>query len=138
MEKILFITSDDSIDWAFKHEIELLEKDYECHVVSSLSAAQKIVQEGVDTVVMYPFYIKWANYNISAREDLRCFAGYYFWKQELAEKKIPTIVVDFHMQINDFMEAIMKMEWKEDHHVVFFSHDGRWKTAAALVELIKD
>lgn len=138
MKKILFITSDDSVSWAFKNEIELLENNYECHVVSSLFDAQKIAQEGVDKVVMYPFYITWANYAINSHEDLLCFAGYYFWKQELADKKIPTIVVDFQMQIDLYMEAIMKMEWKEDSHVVFFSHNCRWKNTEELVELIKD
>ncbi|MEI7616874.1 MAG: hypothetical protein WCJ54_09205 [Actinomycetota bacterium] len=140
MKKILFITSDNSAGWAFQNEIEILGKRYQCYIVSSLSKAFTILQQGVNKVVMYPFYIAWHNYEIkshSSNEDLRNLAGYYFWKQELEAKKIPTIVVDLEMQVREYMEEIEKKDWKNNPDVTFFYHDGRYKNSQKLAELIK-
>jgi hypothetical protein len=134
-KKILFITSN-SMSKAFKNEIELLEKNYECHVVSSLYKAQKIVQSGIYKVVIYPFYIALLNYEIPVCTS-ECFAGYYFWKQELAQKGIPTIVVNFHVQPDFFIKEIIGTGWKENLNVTFFDYNGKWQNVEELVELIK-
>jgi len=136
-KKILFIASTDTIGWAFNNEIELLGDAYECHKVSSLIEAQKIVESGVDKVVIYPFCI--ARYDNIDPEGLHplIFAGYCFWKQKLTDKKIPTIVVDFHIQHYTFIEEIIKIGWRPSPNVRFFSHDTKWATIEKLVELIK-
>jgi len=136
-KKILFITSTDTIGWAFDDEIELLGNDYECHKVSSLIEAQKIVQSGIDKVVIYPFYIaRYDDIDLGDRHP-RIFAGYCFWEQKLADKKIPTIVVDLHVQPSTFLEEIIKIGWKKSPNVFFFSHDNTWENKEKLVELIK-
>jgi hypothetical protein len=118
--KILFITATKTEWWAFKDEIEILSKEHKCYLTSSLSEAYKILQNGIDKVVIYPFSIGYADYTINMSKDPQTFAGYYFWKQELAIKGIPTIVVDFEIQLASFMNKIIWTDWEDAPKVTFF------------------
>jgi hypothetical protein len=118
--EILFITATKTEWWAFKDEIEILSTEHKCYLTSSLSEAHKILQNGIDKVVIYPFNIGYADYTINMDKDPQTFAGYYFWEQELAIKQIPTIVVDFEIQLSSFMDKIIEVDWESGLKVTFF------------------
>ncbi len=138
MEKILIITSNDT-SHLFKDFIKALGEYYVSYIVSSLGQAQNIVETGVDKVVMYPFYINIHGYPIAAEKDLRKFAGYYFWKKEIASKNIPTIVVDLRTLDDDqySIQDIMNEDWKQHPQVTFLERIEGFVDWDKLVELIK-
>ena len=144
-KKILFITEFQTTWWAFMNEIFYLkEQGFTCTITDSLEEAKKIVDAGVDKVVMFPMFISWLNYEINDdtidEDTMKFFTGYFFWKQELEEKKIPTIIVniyDTYSYVTEAMTNLTKKDWKENPNVTFFEtiFDPRENTLK-LVELI--
>jgi len=136
MKKILFITCKDTIQSDFRNEIRILGSNYNCIVTSALTEAHTIVNLGVDRVIMYPFYITHKGYKLSSDKNPIIFAAYWFWKQEVAEKGISTIVIDFQMQPAAFMREVKRKDWETDPNVKFFEHNNKLDTARELVKLI--
>ncbi len=139
MKTILFITSDSTYK-AFDYVIEELGEEYKCFVVDSLAKALKVLEAGIDQVVMYPFYIKYYGYNLNlgTTQDTRVFAGYCFWKQELAEKAIRTIVINSQkLQVSSLMSEIEKTGWDKEANVIFFDYNKGYQSSLELANLIK-
>ncbi len=139
MKTVLFITSDSTFK-SFDYVIESLGKEYKCIVVDSLTKALKILETGVDQVVMYPFYIKYYGYNLNldTNQDTRVFAGYRFWRQELYQKGTPTIVVNLkNLQVAYLMSEIRKIAWDKEANVIFFDHNKGYQSSIELANLIK-
>jgi hypothetical protein len=134
--KILFITSYSTYR-AFKHTIEALGEGYQCLVVDSLAKALKLLESGVDKIVMYPFYIKYYDYNLNTNQDARVFAGYRLWKQELANKNIPIVVVNLNLQDARIMPELMQTNWESEANVAFFDHNEGYTSSVALAEFIR-
>lgn len=149
MKKILFITEATTRWWAFMNEIDALKKlGIECHLTDSIDQAKKILDTGVDKVVIFPFAISYPCYEFDPQvvgdKDLKYFAGYCFWKQEIFPKNIPTIIVNIYPPDYDYvaeaMEMMKQQDWKTDTNVTFFgsscSDDGGRHNEKKLVELI--
>jgi hypothetical protein len=136
MKTILFITSDSTYR-SFNYVIEELGEEYKCFVVDSLTKALKVLEGGVDQVVMYPFYIKYYDYYLNTNQDPRLFAGYQFWKQELANKNIPIIVVNLNVQDAIIMPQLIEKNWENEANVLFFNHNEGYKSSVALAKLIR-
>ncbi|MEI7558742.1 MAG: hypothetical protein WCJ45_08405 [bacterium] len=137
---ILYIASSSTISWAFENTSEILGSRYYHHGVSALTDAQEFVHSGVDIVVMYPFYIGYLDFPFSdkqaSHDNLRIFAGYHFWKQELAPKGIKTILVDLHIQHSEYIPAV-RLRWKDKPFVYFFDHLHSWESSELLAALIR-
>lgn len=139
MKTILFITSDSTFK-SFDYVIESLGEEYKAIVVDSLAKALKILETGVDQVVMYPFYIKHYGYNLNldTNQDARVFAGYSFWKQELCQRGTPTIVVNLkNLQVASLMSEIKKIGWDKEPNVILFDHYKGYQSSLELTNIIK-
>ena len=138
--KILFITEFQAGWWAFLNEIEKLKKENQCFLTDSLKEAQKIVEYGIDKVVMFPISVSYDDYEITSEKNLKFLAGYCFWKQELEKRDIPTIVVNIYESsysyISGIMEELKKEDWIQNPKVIFFGSNFEQESTQQLVELI--
>jgi hypothetical protein len=146
-KKILFITEHTTSWWAFEKEMDILRTDgFECFLTDDLVEAKKILDTGIDKVVMFPIAISYDNYEINPGtapgKELKFLAGYCFWKQDLAKRNIPTMIVNIYQSdygyIADIMTILQKEDWNTDPNVVFMgSNFDSPSTTQKLVELIK-